>query len=618
MSFREKKKVRSLQKRITLIYVAVITVFLSALGGLTYCTFRRVLTEQVVTDHEHMLKQSEENIDLMVNSINYAFVYMSADQYTAEILNHSDLDTVSAYNYIRLLKQQFTNFVDLPATDLDTVYRAYLFLNPREPLSPWLPAYGSGGESTYSGVYNTEAVKNQTWYRHAEQTGGKLIFSVHKNSGGQNLLYISKLISNPYIYSDSLGVALVTVSPDAFARQLRMSRYSEPTRILLTDDRNTVIYSNAGEDADLPGDSDVIGAVRSNGIESGCKPVKIGGELYMVSANQLQWGWYMISAVPYSSLTSGLKPILYLILLIPALFIVLGVLLSALAAKKITRPITLLAKAMERFDPEKEPCRKPARLPNDEIGKLYASFAAMVARIRGLISDIQKSHEKQLEAEYEMLSAQINPHFLYNTLNSINWMILMRGEYEISEAVSALSGVMQYSIGKKSSSASVKEELAHVEKFLVIEKLHYGDKIEYVQTVAQDCMNCVVPKIILQPLVENAIVHGVAGREGKGRVEILGAVRGEVLTLQVSDNGAGTDPERINTSLAEGSLVPAKEHGIGVLNVHNRIRMMYGEPYGLHYERNASGGITVTATCAAVKGIAVKDGEKPEAGTLNL
>ena len=601
---------RSIQRRITVIYVVVITVLLSVLGSITYCMFRKVLTEQVVMDHEHMLKQSEENIDLMVNNINYAFVYMSADQYTAEILNHSDLDTVSAYNYIRLLKQQFTNFVDLPATDLDSVYRAYLFLNPREPLSPWLPSYGNGGqEMIYSGVYNTDTVKDQEWYRQAESTGGQLIFSVKETQATPKMLYIAKLISNPYIYSDSLGVALIIISPDAFARQLKMSQYSSPTRIMLTDSQNAIIYSNAAEDADLPGDADIVGAVQKNKINSACQMVNIGGELYIVSSNQLQWGWYMISAVPYSSLTSGLRPIFYLIICILVLFILLGVLFTALAAKRISGPIVLLAKTMERFDVEKGTCMNDSELPDDEIGKLYSSFEDMVARIRKLICDIKRSHEKQLEAEYETLQAQINPHFLYNTLNSINWMIIMRREYDISEAVSALSGIMKYSISRKGSRTTVAEELQHVEKFLVIEKLHYGDKIDYCQNVSENCMDCAVPKIILQPLVENAIVHGIAAGEGTGRIEIQGQIYDGVLTIRVLDNGSGADTELINRGLADGDLPPAKEHGIGALNVHSRIRMMYGNRYGLHYTRNESGGVTVTIALPAEREIGRKDVE---------
>lgn len=600
MPFKRKSaRPRSIQKKITAVYVAVITILLSILGSITFFMFQKILTEQVIRDHQHLLKQSEENIDLLVNSINYAFVYMSADQYTAEILNHKDQDAVSAYYDVRLLKEQFTNFVDLPATDLNSVYRAYLFLNPKEPLSSWLAPYSASRELTESGVYNADAVKNLNWYRQAEKTDGTLIFSVEKNSNGQKLLYISKLISNPYTYSDSVGVALVVISPDAFARQLQMSQYAEPTRILLTDDAGAVIYSNAGESKSLPADADIIGAVRNDKIDSSCKTANFSGNPYILSSNQLQWGWYMISAVPYSSLTSGLKPVLYFLLFILAVFILLGTLFTAIAAKKISKPIVSLAKTMEHLDVEKEPERNTGPLPNDEIGILYASFETMVARIRGLIGDIKESHEKQLEAEYETLQAQINPHFLYNTLNSINWMVLMRKEYDISNAVSALAGIMQYSIGRKGNRATVAEELQHVEKFLVIERLHYGDKIDYFCSVDQNCLNCIVPKIILQPLVENAIVHGIAGKEGKGRIEIRGGAENGVLTLSVIDNGSGADTDLLNRQLETGNPVPAKEHGIGIVNVHNRIKMMSGDRYGLYYSRNPSGGVTVTAELTA-------------------
>lgn len=593
---------KSIQRKIAVVYICVFTAILSVLGGMTYFMFQKVLTERVVKDHEHLLNQSEENIDLLVSNINYAFVYMSADQYTAEILNHRNLNTVTAYNDIRLLRQQFTNFVDLPATDLNSVYRAYLFLNPDEPLSAWLPSYGADGKQmAASGVYNIDAVRNADWYRQAAETGGQLNFSVHKDSGGANQLYITKLISNPYIYSDSLGVALVMISPDAFAKQLQMSRYTESTKILLTDDRKNVIYSDTPEDADLPGDAEILRAVKENGIDSSCKTAYIDGKPYIVSSNQLEWGWYMISAVPYSGLTSGLRPVLYLIVLILVAFILLGAFFVSFAAKQLSKPIISLTRAMERLDVEKGPSLPDVKLPNDEIGRLYGSFEAMVTRIRKLIGDIRESHDRQLRAEYDALQAQINPHFLYNTLNSINWMVIMRKEYGISKAISALSGIMQYSISQRGSEATVADELGHVEKFLVIEKMHYGDKIHYRCSVAPECMECAVPKIILQPLVENAIVHGIACREGAGNIEIRGRVANGILTMQVEDDGCGADAELLNRRLQSGDLVPAKEHGIGIVNVNNRVRLKFGEGCGLHYDRNNMGGVTVTVTMPAKK-----------------
>lgn len=596
---REHRRVRSIQKRIAVVYILVFTAFLSVLGGMTYVVFQKTLTQQVMTDHEHLLKQSQENIDLLVSNINYAFVYMSADQYTAEILNHRNLDTVSAYNYARLLKQQFTNFVDLPATDLNTVYCAYLFLNPSEPLSAWLPSFNTGGKHTASGVYNTDAVENTAWYQQAVKTHGQLGFSVQKDASGVNQIYISKLIINPYIFSDSMGVALFVVSPDAFAQQIQMSQYTKSTTILLTDNHKNVIYSGTPSGGAQPANADILQAVQQNQIDSVCKTVSIDGEPYIITSNQLQWGWYMISAVPYSSLTSGMRPVLYLIMLILTGAILLGAFFVIFVARKISKPIIMLTRTMEHFNVEEAPHLPNVKLPNDEVSQLYTSFTDMTLRIRTLIADIRESHARQLQAEYDAMQAQINPHFLYNTLNSINWMIIMRKEYDISNAVSALSGIMQYSISRKGSEATVADELQHVDKFLVIEKLHYGEKVQYSCAVSEACQNCVVPKIILQPLVENAIVHGIACKEGNGHIQITGEVADGLLKMQVLDDGCGVDAAQINQRLQNGDLVPAKEHGIGVVNVNNRIRMMFGEQYGLTYSSNEKGGATVTVQLPA-------------------
>ncbi|WBY63969.1 sensor histidine kinase [Thermocaproicibacter melissae] len=600
-SKKRRGRVHSIQKRIAIIYILVFTAFLSFLGGMTYVIFQKTLTQQVMTDHEHLLKQSQENIDLLVSNINYAFVYMSADQYTAEILNHQDLDTVSAYNYIRLLKQQFTNFIDLPATDLNTVYRAYLFLNPNEPLAKWLPSYNITSENMESGVYNTDAVKDASWYRQAVETHGELVFTVQKDEDKTNEIYISKLIINPYIFSDSIGVALFVVSPNAFAQQIQMPQYAESTTILLTDNHKNVIYNAAPSVGTQPSSTDILQAVDRNQIDNVCKTVSINGEPYIISCNQLQWGWYMISAVPYSSLTSRMRPVLYMIILILIIVILLGAFFVIFAAKKISKPIIMLTKTMEDYNAGEVPNLPDVKLPNDEVSQLYASFADMTSRIQTLIEGIKESHNRQLQAEYDALQAQINPHFLYNTLNSINWMVIMRKEYDISNAISALSAIMQYSISRRDSEATIADELQHVEKFMVIEKLHYGEKVQYSCTVSEACNDCMVPKIILQPLVENSIIHGIACKNGSGYIQITGDVIDGLVKLQVTDNGVGVDAEQMNQRLKNEDLVPAKEHGIGVVNVNNRIRMMFGEQYGLIYSSNEEGGTTVTVQLPAIK-----------------
>lgn len=481
------------------------------------------------------------------------------------------------------------------------MYRAYLFLNPEETLSPWLPDYSKNIDIKESGIYNSGQVKDTKWYKEAERSNGKLIFHINKDSNGKNQLYIAKLISNPYTnHFNPVGVALIILYYDTFNKQLKMSQYAEPARMLLTDSGKNVIYSNTNVSNNLPNDEEVIKAVNQNKVTASCKTAEIKGNSYFVSCNQLKWGWYMISAVPCSNITSGLNSMLYPILFVILLFVILGTFFTAMAAKKISKPIIMLSNAMENLDINKGPCFGKEKIPNDEIGMLYVSFKEMVQKIQKLILDIRESHKKQLEAEYDMLQAQINPHFLYNTLNSINWMIIMRKEYDISNAVSALSSIMQYSISRKGNKAQISDELRHVEKFLDIEKLHYGNKISYSCNMDKNALDCIVPKIILQPLIENAIIHGIAKKEDKGYIKVDGEIKDDILTIKVKDNGTGTDTDKINMQLENGSAIPAKD-SIGIANVHNRIRMMFGKPYGLHYDSNSYGGVTVTVTLAAIK-----------------
>jgi two-component system sensor histidine kinase YesM len=230
---------------------------------------------------------------------------------------------------------------------------------------------------------------------------------------------------------------------------------------------------------------------------------------------------------------------------------------------------------------------------NDEIAYLSEAFNDMVLRINTLIDEVYEQKLRRNQQELRTLQAQINPHFLYNTLETINWMARAKKVPEVAEIIKALSDMMRYSISYGEEIVSIEKELIHVQNYCTIQQARYGAKFKVSYEIDGDIRECNIPKMTLQPLVENAIVHGFKGISANGLIRIGGFVRNGKICLQVSDNGVGMNEETLAGILKEKPLAGDDVHsGIGVSNVQQRIRLTYGEEYGLQVFSKINEGTT--------------------------
>jgi len=239
----------------------------------------------------------------------------------------------------------------------------------------------------------------------------------------------------------------------------------------------------------------------------------------------------------------------------------------------------------------------------DEIGSLAKTFNYMIGEIESLVqkqeetieelkrerdyvSEVQKQKRK---AELKALQAQINPHFLYNTLNAITWQAADQGAEEISILSNSLGKFFRISLSKGAEVITLGEELEHVKSYLEIQSIRYHSRLSYEIEVDESWLDIRMIKLILQPLAENSIYHGIKEKQGAGRIKIYGkrqsSFEEEVLELSVWDDGAGIPPEKLelmNETLERGET--DSKAGYGIYNVNERIRLFYGEGYGLRYE----------------------------------
>ena len=226
---------------------------------------------------------------------------------------------------------------------------------------------------------------------------------------------------------------------------------------------------------------------------------------------------------------------------------------------------------------------------NNEIGRLSRNFNTMTEEIQKLMKQSEEEQKAKRKYELKVLQAQINPHFLYNTLDSIIWMAEWGKNQEVVKMTSSLALLLRKSISNEREVVTIEEEIDYTKAYLTIQKMRYKDKLEYEIETEPDILQEDTVKLVLQPLVENAIYHGIKYKEGKGLIKIQGFRENGDIVLQVRDDGKGMDRETLE-HIFEKHVRDTKSNGVGVQNVHERIRLFYGTGYGLSFESEPDKG----------------------------
>lgn len=259
--------------------------------------------------------------------------------------------------------------------------------------------------------------------------------------------------------------------------------------------------------------------------------------------------------------------------------LIICLILAFFLARGITNPVKNLVKQMKQVEGGNLSVGVNPKT-NDEIGELGESFNKMVSRTRDLLNNIVEKQERIRKAEIKALQAQVNPHFLYNTLDSIKWLAKFNNVSDIMAIVTNLGKLLRNSINFGAEFTTVRHTLQIIESYIEIQKIRYIDKFDSVINVDPAILQYKVPTLLLQPIVENAIVHGLENKIGKGMLKINGYRKGAAIIFEVIDNGVGTDLGE-NDLLNKEDEPPETDSHIGLRNVHRRIKLYYGDRYGL-------------------------------------
>ena len=327
----------------------------------------------------------------------------------------------------------------------------------------------------------------------------------------------------------------------------------------------------------------------NNFIERNILDTKVYAGFYSISNTD----WFMVTILPAPPLIHESNHLMLQIALLYAGFLVLALIFANILAHSITGRLSSVIRQMQtvRHGPP-TPMESPEA--HDEIGDLIDTYNYMTRKMDELMKKQAKSAEDLRIAEFNSLQAQINPHFLYNTMDMINWMALQEQTEEISHAVQSLSRFYKLTLSRKKGISTIARELEHVTIYVQLQNMRYHDSIELITDIPDELSEYQIPKLTLQPVVENSILHGILEKESKsGTIVITGWMENKDIVLLISDDGVGISPEILSTILSGSGNSQSGGTNIAVYNTHRRLQILYGKDYGLTYSSNPGKGTEV-------------------------
>ena len=386
-----------------------------------------------------------------------------------------------------------------------------------------------------------------------------------------------------------LGVLLADLRYDVIDKILAGVDLGSRGYLFLLDDRGEILWHpqqqliNAGLKEERVADV----------LASGGDPVTVsgtGGERTYFSARSAATGWTAVGVADPNELLQSSSTVYRQFVIISIIAVFLAFLLSVLISRAITNPLRRLTATMQRVEQGDFSVRSSVRSEN-EVGRLSENFNHMLSTIQDLMHQQIRIEEQKRQSEWNLLQAQIKPHFIYNTLDSIIWMSHAGQNEKVVEMTSALAHLLRNSIGSGKDIISLGEEISHIESYLTIQKMRYQEKLRFELDIDPATRPFQLPRLVLQPLVENAIYHGIKPKETGGTVRVTAILDEEQLIITIEDDGVGM------TAFQLAHILDQKEEDgssskIGVFNVHERLRHYFGDMFRLKFFSEEGKGTT--------------------------
>lgn len=558
-------RLRKMRHRYFIAITIISIIPLAVLGITSYYIAKTTLMQHQINTMQIQVKASSERADVLLkNVINMQRLIAWNSDMQSELKKSAEITTDSSQEIEKNMEERmehllYSYFID--TQDIDSVclfdkhFRAFCY-----------------GNSTSMGKYDTSGgavhgIGTQDWYRQTEASQGKVLFfsrNVLLDNPSSNTFSSVKLLrdSDNVFEQQILGVLVVNINKSIFSRAIEESPNNESVILDRAETSNRMVYTVPIAD---PEEKSMLPLLQREDLPA---------EDYLISSYQNETtGWDFVHIIKKDVLLNETYYIRNVTGVLVGLMAVFALILSFIASSRITHPLTQLKKlVVEWMKTSKE---SKEEIASDDISLISYTFKQVASENIELNHLLIRSKLETKEAELSLLQAQIKPHFLYNTLDSIYWMAILNKNEDIAKMTNALSETFKLSLSKGKEMITVADELAHIRHYITIQQLRFPERISYEEDVDEALHDMEILKLLLQPLVENAIYHGLEPKLDSGLVRLIGKIEDEKIIFIIEDNGVGIE-DMSNTT-----------KGFGLKNVQQRMELYYpSSAFSISSEKN--------------------------------
>lgn len=578
----------SIKYKLIIAFFCIIIFISITLGYYSYASSSNIIEKEISSTTLADTKQVSRDINFLQKDINDLSTFICLDPQIQSFIHSNNSIPQNISN--KIYRPNDTQFQSLASLLASKDYISYIGIYNNSGSNYYLSSDGSSGISDY------ELVKSSSIYSEAKALRGKPLWLALSDKNQIFITYnkypkivMCRTIIDTNTYKES-GFMFICINISTLENNYLNNLSSKDRAILLLDNNNDIVACNNSDS--ITGINEFLSNITGR---EGQQKVSINNKKILLTYSTIeQTSWKVAYIVSFNDVLNGIRKIIPVTLLVTICCLVVSMIIALLISYILTSPIKKLLSSMKRVKTGN--FKEKVNLKYmDEIGLLGLEYNDMIDNINNLIDKVYKLQISEREAELKALQAQINPHFLYNTLDSIYWRAQKSKEKDISEMIYALSKLFRLTLNRGNEFTEVQNEKDFIENYLILQKKRFQNKLKYKIEISDKMLRYKIPKLILQPFVENSIIHGTEEDTDKSSIEIYGYIEEDKIKFIIQDNGGGIEESILNGLLESKSNQKSfdQHNGYAIKNVRERLCLYYDGNYLLNITSSIGKGTRV-------------------------
>ncbi|WP_042170583.1 cache domain-containing sensor histidine kinase [Paenibacillus gorillae] len=572
----------SLKRKLSFLLLLSVLIPLLALGLFSYDMAATATEQKAKQSGLSILSQTATNLEFIVQDIENISIFIIGQKDIQQYLSNRGDDAVKQTQMIEFLSNLVFSKSYISDITIYPMYQSHLLSNTTI-FKTELPALsGQDGQSFQA--------SEKWWSARYETTTA---------AGTKQVISLVRPIRSINSFKQ-IGTLVISVDEKALSKILDQAGMPGGGSVVLSNAEGKLLSGSVQEEMPLTM-KELLPGYAAKGNAGAANYGSGDGKRTVLHDTVAGVNWRLTGIMPFSEYRSQNNYVLKIMAIVIVLSVIIVTALVLYFVQRITNPLSMLTQFLKSSSPE-EPMRTYPVETMDEVGQLVRSYNKLSERIVALTEQVKLEESYKKEADMQALQAQINPHFLYNTLSSIHWMALMNQDAKTADMVGSLSDFLRFSLNKGEEFCTVEQEAAHAGHYATIQAIRFPDRFKLTMRIDPELQERVMLKLLLQPLIENALIHGVQKREGFGEITVTAQRQGNWMAFAVSDNGAGMDALKLAAIEKElhgpddrvRERERLQEGSYGLRNVHKRLLLHYGTEAGLRVESTEGIGTRVS------------------------